>query len=176
MLSRNRQAKLNIIIGGGSGFAGQALASSLRGQGHGVTIISGSPSDHATLEPSHLTWEDIERDGLPPSTDAVINLAGSNMGKSQQLWACKYMQECVVSRAGTTTLLAQAIAHSQHPPSVSISTSPVGFYPASKGDAYEETAMVSDRDCAKSVMIPRRASHASDAANRGVRGVALSLH
>ena len=180
-LCRDPTAKLDIIIGGGSGFAGQALASSLRDQGHDVTIVSRSSRTDRGTSGSGLTWEDVERDGVPPSTDAVINLAGSDMIKSQKLWACEYMEECVVGRAGTAKLLAEAISKSEHAPSVSIAKSPVNFYPPvnkyalSKRSEYEETAIVSDRDCARSVMAHRRASNASDVASAGVRGVVLCL-
>lgn len=173
VLSRDSRAKLDVIIGGGSGFAGQALASSLRDQGHDVTIVSRSSHTDRETSVSGLTWEDVERDGVPPSTDAVINLAGSDMVKSQKLWACEYVEECVVGRAGTAKILAEAIWKSEYAPSVSIAKSPVNKYPLSETSGYEETAVVSDRDCAMSAMTPRRASDASDVASASteVRGV-----
>ena len=37
-----------------------------------------------------LTWDDIERDGLPTPTDAVINLAGSNIMDFKRLEIGRY--------------------------------------------------------------------------------------
>ena len=120
---------------------GTALAKYLREKGHSVRIISRYPS--ADDKSGDLTWDDIERDGLP-TTDAVINLAGSNLMDFKKLWTCKYKEECVSSRVSTTKLLAKAISESDDPPSVWISTSAVGFYPPSKENEYDETSSVAD--------------------------------
>ena len=34
-------------------------------------------------------WDDLEKNGLPPNTDAVINLAGSNIMDFKKLWTCE---------------------------------------------------------------------------------------
>ena len=139
--------KKRVLLGGGSGFVGQALASSLRRRGYDVKIISRDPKS------GDFTWEDIERDGLPPSTDAVINLAGSSILDFKNFWTCKYMEECVSSRVSTTAMLAKAIAASEDAPSVWISTSSVSFYPPSKDLAYDETSVIrQDRDWASQLM------------------------
>ena len=134
-------SKLRILIGGGSGFVGKALTSSLRSQGHTVKIISTRPSASA------LTWDDIKRNGLPAS-DAVINLAGANIMDLKKLWTHAYKEECLTSRVTTTTLLAQAISETEHPPSVWVSTSAVGFYPPSTSARYDESSVVSTSDWA----------------------------
>ena len=139
-LSRNAFTRLSILIGGGSGFLGQALASSLRSHGHEVKIISRTRD--LSFSHSLITWDDIKRDGLPHSTDAVINLAGSNIMDFKKLWTCSYMEECVTSRVSTTEIIAKAIAKSISPPSVWISTSAVGFYPPSKDNEYDEKSVV----------------------------------
>ena len=142
--------KRHVLIGGGSGFVGKALTESLLDQGHDVTIISRDPKPAFNYfyyftplnqKPTAdvMTWDEIERDGLPPSIDAVINLAGSNIMDFKKLWTCKYKDECVSSRVNTTKLLAKAISESDDPPSVWISTSAVGFYPPSKVAEYDET-------------------------------------
>lgn len=140
-------AKLRVLIGGGSGFVGKALTSSLRSQGHQVTIISTRPSD------SVLTWDDIKRNGLPKSTDAVVNLAGANIMDLKKFWTSKYKDECLSSRVTTTSLLAQAISESEQPPSVWISTSAVGFYPPSTSTRYDESSAVSDTDWASELCV-----------------------
>ena len=131
---------MRILIGGGSGFLGQALAASLRSQGHEVKIIS------RTRDPRFidLTWDDIKRDGVPQGTDVVINLAGSNIMDFKRLWTCRYMKECVASRVSTTRQLAKAISEMKEPPSVWISTSAVGLYPPSQNNEYVEDSRLSD--------------------------------
>ena len=154
--------RLRILIGGGTGFVGTALATSLRRKGHDVKIVSRylrpSAKDFTwqnVLDPKggDFTWDDIERDGLP-ATDAVINLAGSNMLDFKKLWTCKYKEECVSSRVSTTKLLAKAISESDDPPSVWISTSAVNFYPPSKEHEYDETVSVfPERDWASKLCV-----------------------
>ena len=127
---------------------GKALVSSLLSQGHFVTIISRDPEPAfkyfyytpLNRKPSadKITWDDIEREGLPPSTDIVINLAGSKILDFKKLWTCKYKEECVSSRVRTTALLAKAISESKEPPSVWIATSAVSLYPPSKTIEYGE--------------------------------------
>ena len=122
---------------------GRALTASLRSQGHKVTNISRSPSA------SGLTWDDIKKNGLPTSTDAVINLSGANIMDLKKLWTRAYQEECVTSRVSTTKLLAQAVLEDENPPSVWISTSAVGFYPPHADTRYDETSLITgDRDWA----------------------------
>ena len=60
----------HVVIGGGSGFIGTALATALIARGDRVTIVSRTPG------PNRITWENLERDGLP-DCDAVVNSRGS---------------------------------------------------------------------------------------------------
>ena len=136
-------SKLRVLIGGGSGFVGRALTASLESQGHKVTTISRTPAA------SGLSWDDIKKNGLPTSTDAVINLSGANIMDLKKLWTRAYKEECRISRVSTTKLLAQAVADNEHPPSVWISTSAVGFYPPHADTRYDETSPITgDRDWA----------------------------
>lgn len=127
---------LHVLIGGGSGFIGTALSSSLRHNGHKVTVLSTQPSTH----PSTMTWTDLHTHGLPHSTNVVINLAGANIFK--HVWTNSYKEQCVSSRVTTTTALAQAISCSPTPPSLWISTSAVGIYPPSVDTRYDEHSVI----------------------------------
>jgi len=63
-------APLRVLIGGGTGFLGQALRARLEKAGHSVRVISRSPSAH---DDSIITWASIEHNGLPPC-DAIVQL------------------------------------------------------------------------------------------------------
>ena len=64
-------APLRVLIGGGTGFLGQALRARLEKAGHSVRVISRSPS--AQDDDSVVTWASIEHNGLPPC-DALVQL------------------------------------------------------------------------------------------------------
>ncbi|MEM8848624.1 MAG: TIGR01777 family oxidoreductase [Pseudomonadota bacterium] len=123
----------HIIIGGGSGFIGSALATRLRARGDRVTLIS------RTAGPERITWDDLARDGLPDA-DAVVNLAGQHILQPGRRWTDAYRQEVVESRLRTTRGLVDAINASEAPPNVFISTAGKCFYGTRRdhGGAYPE--------------------------------------
>ncbi len=84
------QSNKTVLIGGGSGFIGKALAQSLRKDGKNVLVISRSK------EKGDLTWEEIEANGLPPC-DAVINFAGKHILSLTRLWTQAYKDEVISS-------------------------------------------------------------------------------
>jgi uncharacterized protein (TIGR01777 family) len=112
---------MHVVIGGGSGFIGTALAHRLSLRGDSVTIISRTPG------PGRITWEDIARSGLPPC-DAVVNLAGQHILDVTRRWNDAYKQEVLRSRVDTTRSLVQALNSAQTPPAVFVSTAGKCFY------------------------------------------------
>lgn len=111
----------HVLIGGGSGFIGTALAGRLRARGDRVTLISRVPG------PDRITWDDLERDGLP-SCDAVVNLAGQHILQPGRRWTEAYKREVVESRLRTTGALVDAINAAAAPPRVFVSTAGKCFY------------------------------------------------
>ncbi|MGA0601368.1 TIGR01777 family oxidoreductase [Caulobacter sp. KR2-114] len=112
---------LHVVIGGGSGFIGQALSEALRRRGDRVTWISRQPG------PGRITWEDLAQDGLPPC-DAVVNLAGQHILNPRRRWNDAYRAEVIGSRVETTRTLVAAINGSARPPAVFVSTAGKCFY------------------------------------------------
>lgn len=104
---------MNIAITGASGFVGRALSERLRASGHSVTAIS-------------------LRTTLPPEAfagcHAVVNLAGEPVA---QRWTTAARERISNSRIQGTRSLVAALR--QHPPSVLVSASAVGYY-GSRGD------------------------------------------
>ncbi len=115
----------HVVIGGGSGFIGQALTEALRARGDRVTWISRTPG------PDRLTWQALGRDGLPPC-DAVVNLAGQHILDVRRRWNAAYRDEVIRSRVETTEALVQALNRMTSPPEVFVSTAGKCFYGTSE--------------------------------------------
>jgi uncharacterized protein (TIGR01777 family) len=126
-ISNNRR---HVVIGGGSGFIGSALAASLRARGDVVTVISRIGG------PGRITWEHLASHGLP-ACDVVINLAGQHILNLTRQWNAAYRDEVINSRVETTKLLVKALNESQSPPEVFISTAGKCFYGTRELDTAE---------------------------------------
>ena len=121
---------MNILVTGGSGFVGAALAARLRGAGHRVAILT----RRADAGPDTVHW-DPAAGRLDPATlagfDAVVHLAGENIGAHRLTAARK--RAIMDSRAGGTRLLATTLAALPKPPAVLVSASGINVY-GSRGD------------------------------------------
>ena len=127
---------MHILIGGGSGFIGSALALKLRATGHQVTLISRTPG------PERISWDDVGR-GAIPACDAVINLAGQHILDPSRRWTEAYKNEVIRSRVDTTKALVAALNAMPQPPALFVSTAGKCFYGSSTvaaGQAYPELA------------------------------------
>ena len=111
----------HVVIGGGSGFIGSALAAALKSRGDRVTLIS------RTAGPGRITWDDLRQHGLP-ACDVVVNLAGKHILDPRRRWNAAYRDEVIASRVETTKLLVKALNESAAPPEVFISTAGKCFY------------------------------------------------
>ena len=121
---------MHVLITGGSGFIGRALARELLAQGHRVTVVSRHPGDARHVLPDAVGLvDDFAR--APADADAVVNLAGENLG--QQRWNAARKREFVASRAGTTRRLVEWMSVLPRKPAVLVSGSAVGYYGA-RGD------------------------------------------
>lgn len=103
---------------------GRRLQQKLAARGHKVTVVSRSPSGD-----SQVSWKQLEAEGLPADTGAVVNLAGRLIMDFKKPWSDAYRQECISSRVDTTRLLARLVSEAKAPPSVFVATSAVGYYP-----------------------------------------------
>lgn len=93
----------HVVVGGGTGFIGSQLIKSLSLEGISCTCISRMPG------PSRMSWNDLERYGLPENTSAVINVAGQNVLDPTQRWSPGFKQNVRNSRVKTTKALADAV-------------------------------------------------------------------
>ncbi|HYF38145.1 MAG TPA: TIGR01777 family oxidoreductase [Gemmatimonadales bacterium] len=121
---------MNVVISGASGLIGTALAARLKSAGHRVQRLVRRRA--ATEE---ISWDPAagKLDAAPlEGSDAVINLAGENIGVR---WTEARKVRIRQSRVQGTTLLSQTLARLVRPPQVLISVSAVGIY----GDRGDET-------------------------------------
>ncbi|MEM9436035.1 MAG: TIGR01777 family oxidoreductase [Pseudomonadota bacterium] len=124
----------HVLIGGGSGFIGSALADALRARGDRVTVLSRTPGV------GRITWEDVSERGIP-ACDAVVNLAGEHILQPGKRWTAGYRDEVIKSRVDTTRTLVDAINAHEAPPEVFVSTAGKCFYGTrsmAPGQAYPE--------------------------------------
>ncbi|MCL4127045.1 UNVERIFIED_CONTAM: hypothetical protein GTU68_054270, partial [Idotea baltica] len=117
-----------------------ALSNHLRAKGYNILIISRKPG------PSRTTWSELEKQGLPSETTAVINLAGQNLLDPTRGWSPGFKQNVWASRVNTTQYLVNAIKEAKIKPKVFVSTSGVGFYPPSDRAEYDEDSHGGDFD------------------------------
>ncbi|KAI1286312.1 Epimerase family protein SDR39U1 [Halotydeus destructor] len=121
-----------VVIGGGTGFVGSALAAAFESIGSKVWIISRLPNS------SGMSWEDLAAEGLPKDTSVVINVAGQNVLDAKKSWSEGFKQNVMSSRINTTRSLASAIQRSEKPPKAFVTISGVGYYPPSETKEYNE--------------------------------------
>src|SRR5262245_29076256 len=123
---------VNVVISGGTGLIGSAVARSLDADGHRVVRLA-RPQSKATTGPT-IAWDPragtIDASALE-GVDVVINLAGAGIGDKKCAPARK--QEVLESRLQATGLLARTVAGLAEPPEVFISGSAVGYY-GNRGD------------------------------------------
>jgi uncharacterized protein (TIGR01777 family) len=126
--SSRRAVVTHVVIAGGSGFLGRALARSLRDSGHTVSVLTRRPrrqGDVAWSPDAPGAWrEELRRAG------AVINLAGESIAGAR--WTPRRKALLRDSRVEPTRALARAILDSPTPPAL-LSGSAVGYY-GTRGD------------------------------------------
>lgn len=156
---------MRIVLAGASGFLGTSLREHLAHQGHEVVrLVRGEP-----LSPDESRWDPrsgyVDR-AVIEDADVVANVAGSSFVR----WPFteSYRQEFIDSRAGTTRVLAEAIAGSDRKPAF-LSQSGTDFY-GDHGDEVltEETPGGDDGTFLNAVTKPWEAAtgHASEAGAR----------
>jgi uncharacterized protein (TIGR01777 family) len=122
---------MRIVIAGGTGFLGSALARLLRQAGHSVTVLTRKPRG-----PHQVEWDPY---GSPArwvhvldGAGAVVNLTGASIG---QRWTARHKRDMWNSRVVATRTLVAAMRSVSAMPSTLLNSSAVGIY----GDRGAET-------------------------------------
>lgn len=121
---------MNILIAGGTGLIGSALAESLLSDGHQVSIVSRDPDKVGKMY-RPVAWDESSLVEELSRTDAVINLAGASLAGENPLqmrWTPKRKQVIISSRLTVGMKLLQAISKLDRKPEVFLQASAIGFY------------------------------------------------
>jgi uncharacterized protein len=130
---------MRIVIAGGTGFLGAALAATLRGAGHDVIVLT---RESGTPGPGLAPWTPDGTVGswaqLVDGADAVVNVAGAALDGKR--WTETRKRELVESRVLPTRSLAGAIKAAARPPAVFVSSSAAGYYGPRGDEVVAESA------------------------------------
>lgn len=120
---------MRVAITGSHGLIGQALARSLKSDGHQVVpVVRGSAGEGAVHW--DLTAGEIDSDSLE-GLDGVVHLAGAGIASGR--WTDGHKGAVRDSRTRGTALLSEALASLDRPPAVLVSGSAIGYY-GDRGD------------------------------------------
>jgi len=139
---------MKIIITGGNGLIGRALAEDLAKDGHEVILLSRRPQPATGLQPSIRLekWDGRTAQGwgkLADGADAIVNLAGENLSAGR--WTARRKQAILESRLNAGAAVVQAIQQAVNKPRVLIQSSAVGYYgPRGSESISEDAASAND--------------------------------
>ena len=138
---------MKIVIAGGTGFLGRALAQRLADDDRDVVILTRSRSSPAPGRHLRFAAWNPEDEGLRAGeidgADAVVNLTGESIAAKR--WSAGQKQRILDSRVHATRALARAIRASRRPPASFVSASAVGYY-GPLGDAIVTEAQEAGSD------------------------------
>ncbi len=119
-----------ILITGGTGLVGKALAHALVERGYKVIILTRDlAGKQTTANTSYALW-DVKKQSIDAaairSADHIIHLAGA--GVVEKNWTPAYQQEIIDSRVNSSALLVTALKNNDNKVSSIISASAIGWY------------------------------------------------
>ncbi len=118
-----------VLITGGTGMIGQALAKQFITNGYEVIILSRSPKRSSRLHLSYAKWDiekaEIDLEALAKA-NIIVHLAGE--GVADKRWSEKRKQAIVDSRVNSGNLLVKALSENNHQLKTFIAASAIGWY------------------------------------------------
>jgi len=153
-----------VVIAGGSGYLGRALAARLAREGHQVVVLTRAhanskyevrTSKAEADKPSRIRYAEWTPDGTAgawaeeiAAADAVVNLAGA--GIADRRWTESRKRLLVESRILSTRSLVAAIREAEKRPSLFVQASGIGYYGSFEdGPALDESSRPGDDFLAK---------------------------
>jgi len=122
---------MKVLISGGSGLVGTALADSLRSEGHTVALLVRPDGSAST---GNIRWDPssgfVNVDAME-AADAVVNLNGAGIGGAR--WTPERKKLLRTSLVDSTRVLVEALARLKQKPAVFVSASAIGYY-GNRGD------------------------------------------
>jgi uncharacterized protein (TIGR01777 family) len=137
-----------IVIAGGSGFLGRALAAHFQKAGYAIVILTRSPKTAANGT-REVEWDACTVGNWAKELDgatAVINLTGRSVN-------CRYTERnqrlIMDSRLDSTRAIGEAIAKCKIPPPVWLNASTATIYKHTFGPAWDESGQIGSTPEAK---------------------------
>ncbi len=120
-----------VLIAGGSGLIGRALAANLSQGRHRVIILSRDPARVTGFPDGVMVtrWDGRSTMGweaLADGTDAIVNLAGESIGSGR--WTESRKIRIRESRLNAGKAIVEAVRAASHKPRVVVQASGVGYY------------------------------------------------
>ena len=142
---------MRIIITGGAGLIGRALAASLAADNHETITLSRNPQYVKSLPKNARAeqWDGHTAAGwgqLADGADAIVNLAGESIGGSNLFsillgrWTRRRKRRILESRLNAGAAVMQALEAAQKKPRVLIQPSAVGYYGTLRDEELTEEA------------------------------------
>ena len=133
---------MKVMISGGTGMIGTALAQDLANSGHNVVILTrrSNPGNTGEKRIRFVQWDGKTAGKWAAeleNTDAVVNLAGENLSNS--MWTEKQKRRIVSSRVDAGKALVEGFAEASHKPGVLIQASGSGAYGTSEEKVFTES-------------------------------------
>ena len=163
---------MRVIITGGAGLIGSALARALIADGHEVIALTRNPARHKQpVQGMRLVqWDGRNAAGwaeLADGADAIVNLAGEGIGDGR--WSEQRRTRILQSRLDAGKAVLDAIRQAVRKPRVLVQGSAVGYYGA-RGDEIVTEESAPGRDWLAQVVVAWENSTAA-AAQMGQRRV-----
>ncbi len=118
---------MRIVIAGGSGFIGEPLVRRLVARGDDVAVLSRNPAK--VRAGRGVAWDGKTQGAWSEevaSADAIVNLAGENVGEGR--WTDERKRRLVASRIDATSAIVQALRNAPPRERVLVNASAVGYY------------------------------------------------
>lgn len=126
-----------VVIAGGTGFLGSALAAALGGQGYATVVLT-----RRRPAPGEVQWAPTGQSGewaaALDDAAAVVNLAGEPLEAGR--WTAERKAVIDDSRTRATRSLTVAIGEARHPPPVFLSSSAIGYYGPHEDEVLTESS------------------------------------
>jgi len=130
-----------ILIGGGSGFIGTELCKTLKKKGYNPIIVSRTPGH------SKITYNNLDANGIPLNTTAVVNLAGQNVLDYFHRWTDNFKAKVYDSRIESAKAFKKAIekCDPEKRPKVFVQVTGIGYFPPRDDNfVYNEDTVVEE--------------------------------
>lgn len=119
---------MRVLIAGGTGLIGSALAQSLLADGKDVVILTRGKGESESGA-RYVRWDGVTSAGWAreiEAADAVVNLAGAGIADAR--WSDERKREIVESRVSAGKAIVEAIRAAAKRPGVLVQASAVGYY------------------------------------------------